>query len=146
MIGLRGMVFRDQAKAQEALASLRRGTEFNWLQSTSEGLVPVDTPNRLDLEGQLFAASTLSKDISSALVGAALGESRLYADGKEFFYVLLVDKLVPPGVQPFEAVQSTILRTVFNQKVDTGMLDWGKKLRKVYKVEVYVKGFNKKEL
>jgi hypothetical protein len=43
-------------------------------------------------------------------------------------------------------VQSDILRTVFNQKLEKAMLDWGKKLRKAYNVEVYVKGFNKKQL
>lgn len=146
MVGLRSMAFRDQAKAQEALASLKRGTEFQWLQSTIEGLVPKDTSGLIDLEGKLFTTHTLSAGMAAALAGATLGESRLYAEGKEFFYVLLVEKVIPPSAQPFEAVQSTILRTVFNQKMEKAMLDWGKKLRKAYKVDVYVKGFNKKQL
>lgn len=146
MVGLRAMAFRDQAKAKEAYASLKRGTDFQWLQSTIEGLVPKDTSGLIDIEGKLFTTNTLSKDMAAVLAGATLGESRLYSDGKEFYYVLLVDKVFPPSAQPFEAVQSAILRTVFNQKMEKAMLDWGKKLRKAYKVDVYVKGFNKKQL
>lgn len=147
MVGLRGMAFRDQAKAEEALASLKRGTEFQWLQSTIEGLVPKDTPNLIEFEGKLFTTSSLAADMAAALAGAKLGESRFYADaGKEFFYVVLVEKVFPTSAQPFEKVQSTILRTVFNQKLEKAMLDWGKKLRKAYKVEVYAKKFNKKQL
>ncbi|MFH1020104.1 MAG: peptidyl-prolyl cis-trans isomerase [Pseudomonadota bacterium] len=146
MVGLRSMVFRDKAKAREALDSLKRGTDYKWLQSTVEGLVPHDTPGIIELEGKLFTTETLPADVAAVLAGATLGQYRLYQDGKEFFYVLMVEKVLPPSAQPFEAVQSTILRTVFNQKLEKAMVEWGKKLRKVYKVDVYVKGFNKKVL
>lgn len=146
MVGLRSMIFRDKTKAQEALASLKRGTDYKWLQSSVEGLVPADTPGVTDFEGNLYATSTLPADVAAALAGASLGQYRLYDDGKGFFYVLMVEKVVPPSAQPFESVKSTILRAVFNQKLETAMLEWGKKLRKAYNVEVHVKGFNKKML
>ncbi|WP_041448236.1 peptidyl-prolyl cis-trans isomerase [Anaeromyxobacter sp. Fw109-5] len=134
---LEGLAFQDAKNAQKALKSLQGGTDFKWLRSNSDGLVPEEEQVfRLDAT-QTISARAMPEEFRKALAGAQDGDVRLVAS-KDQHYVVRVAQFTPESVRPFEEVRPEIHKDVFGTAIARALDGWVEKLRDAHEVNVYL--------
>lgn len=146
MLGIQRLVFKDEKDARSALEKLQKGTEINWLAANTPGQVPATEGGLLDFGDGLVAIDSMPSPVREALDGVSVGDARLYNDQQGHVYVLYVKREVPPRVQPFKDVRDDIAKAVYSKKLSQLMEKRAERLRKLYKVRVFVKGFNSTKL
>ena len=133
---LKSIGFLSSAAAKAALASLNKGTEFAWLQKHGNQLA--SAPNRsLVAEDKTFTAKGLGAKLAKTIVGAKVGENRLFSKD-DVHYVVQIKEYVPSKPRPYLKVREPILKTLSVLKVNDQMKAWTKKLRKAYPVRIYM--------
>lgn len=137
MIRMRDLVFTMKEQAEDAVAKLRKGTDFNWLMSNAEGQVDKSTEGLLAFEGKLLTLTSLPEGVREAVAGAKAGDVRYYGSA-EGHYALLVQQVVPPNLQPLEQVKGDIAKKLHEQKLKEAVEDWAKKLKESGEVKVYL--------
>ena len=120
-----------------AIDKLKKGTDFSWLGSNTEGQVNPDARGILNFDGQLVTLSSLPEKVQKAVSGAKAGDFRLYESPLDLFYVLYIYQVVPAKVQPFEEVRQEIGKKVFEDKLKDSIESWANKLKEYYPVKIY---------
>ena len=134
---LDGIAFSDVKDAQAAIGKLRAGTDFKWARANADGVIAANK-QKLAFEALPVTIASLPEGLAAALSGAKEGEYRLYASPEGEYYVVLLVKEFPAGVQPFEAVQEGIKKKIFSEKVAGSIREWAEKIRQHHKIEIYV--------
>jgi parvulin-like peptidyl-prolyl isomerase len=137
MYKLDGFAFEKHADAQAALQKLKDGTDFTWLRTTAPGQVPVDRRS-LQFDGRTVSAATLAPDLAKGLTNARAGEYRLYSVGEAETYVIRVVEQTPPSTRPYTDVRETIVKAVYDEKINRAISEYAAKLRKAQKVDVLI--------
>ena len=138
MMRVSSLVFGNKDDAASALDKLRKGTDVNWMKTNTEGQVDKNTPGLLPFEGAIVTVKDFPDDVRRTLSGARPGDFRLYASPEGHFYVLSIQDVVPPQLQPFNEVKGAAAKKVFNLKLTKAVEDWADKLRAVAEVTVYL--------
>jgi len=141
MIRIDSLVFNDRGKAEDAVKTLRSGTEFKWLKENSEGLVSSDAKGVLNFSGRVLSVNVLPGDVQNVLSGVSSGDFRLYESPTGYSYVLYAEQVYPSSISPYEEVKDEILKILYNQKVRESVKEWAGKLKAHYPVEIYIKEF-----
>ncbi len=139
---IRSLVYKKVQDAQNAVSMLKSGDEFNWVKVNSPGQYPIGTPGLINFGDKLIYVDTLSAHVQKKLRGAKTGGVRLYeetAKGGKYFYVLYVEKEVPPAPKPFSEVKAGIYNKVYGSRFKKVADGWFEKLRKAYAVKIYDK-------
>ncbi len=139
---VRALVFKKEQDARNAILSLKRGDEFHWVRANAQGQLPAGQKGLVDFGDSLVYVNDFPVDAQNVLKGAKEGDARLYegpgADGaKKLFYVLYVEKEVPPVPKPFKQVKDEIERKVYGERFEKVAGNWFAKLRKAYNVKIY---------
>ena len=128
--------FSSQQDAEAAVAKLRSGTDFKFLNANADRKL---APGK-DTERPTSVISTkgMSPAFARAMDGAKSGDFRVYAASSDQFYAVHVVQVTPPAAQPFEDVSETITNKLFGEAVQKSLEDWMAKLRKAHQVQVYL--------
>jgi len=137
MMRIKSLVFDKRNNAVDAIAKLKKGTDFNWLGANAEGQVDPATKGLLRLEGRPVTVKSLPENIKKALTGSRAGDFRLYESPESHFYVLYVFDIIPARRKPFEAVREDIAKAVYREKTRQMVELWAAQLRDYYPVEIY---------
>lgn len=133
---LLSLTFTSQPAAEAAMAQLRKGADFKWVQGNAEGQVPPDK-RAVELDGATMSAKGLVPEIAAAVAGAQAGDlRRAELNGQQI--VLVVKQARPPAPQPYAEKREVIAPLVQDEMVNRSMADWIARLRKAQKVEVYL--------
>jgi len=140
MMRFDSIVFGKKSDAEAAVDRLKKGTDFKWLSSNTEGQVDKNAGGLIMLKGTLVTAG-LSADVQKAISGAGSGDVRLYTSPEKYYYVLYIQDVFPSKPSPFEEVKNGISEEIFKDRLTKSIDDWAKKLREVYDVKVYATEF-----
>lgn len=138
MMKVSSLVFETQEQAESALERLKKGADFNWIKSNTEGQVDSSTPGFLSFTDTPLIIRTLPQGVQKALSGAKPEEFRLYESPEGLFYVLYVRNVTPPALRPFEEAKEEIAKKVFNEKLNASVAEWAGKLKDSADVKIYM--------
>jgi len=139
LIKMSSLAFLKRGNAEGCIEKMRKGTDLQWLMSNAEGQVNKDAKNLLSFEGNVVTVKSLPEGVQKVVSGARSGDLRLYESPEGYFYVLVVQDMVPAKPQPFEEAKKKIAQIVFDDKVKKALEEWAEKLRAVSDVKVYSK-------
>lgn len=134
---LEALAFADARGAQAAVDKLRAGTDFKWLAANADGQVPA-SKRHLNLDGGLYIATALPKELVDGLGGVTKGDYRLFTDDSPATYAIHVIDVVPQAVKPFDEVRTEVGNAVFNAELVKAVETWAGKLRPTGDVKVYI--------
>ncbi len=133
---LEAIGFASQKDAEAAVAKLRAGTDFKWLNANAEGKLAEGKDSLRP--GSVVSAKAVTPEFARAIDGARNGDYRVYAASPEQFYAVRLVEVVPPAAQPFEEVRDGITTKLYGEAVQASINDWVAKLRKVHPVQIYL--------
>lgn len=128
--------FEKQKEAEAAVAKLRAGTDFKWLNANAEGkLAPGKDTER---PPSVVSVKAMTPAFAKATEGAKAGDVRVYPAPHDQFYAVKVVEVVPPAAQPFEEARESIVQKLYGDAVQKSLEDWFAKLRKIHPVQTYL--------
>lgn len=128
--------FERQKDAEAAVAKLRSGTDFKWLNANADGKLPHGRDS--EAPGSVVSAKGMPAALVKALDGAKSGDYRVYAPSAEQAYAVHLVEVIPAREQPFEEARQGIVEKQFGEQLQKTMEDWLAKLRKAHKVQVFL--------
>lgn len=129
--------FTDLAAAKTAVASLRKGTDFKWVENHAQKLAPPEK-RTVVRDDMTLSAKGLEPDLLSALAGAKVNDYRIYAAPSGLFYAVQVTAHIMPRPRKFSEVSKGIVKHLREKKLTDALREWTGKLRKAYEVQLYV--------
>ncbi len=139
MVKVRSMAFAKRQDAMTAAAMLEKGDSYGWVKTNAAGQLPKGAKGAkgvLDFGGGLITFSSMPEGAQKALADAKEGDNRVFAYSN-LFYVLFLEKNVPPKPQSFDTVKEDIYKKVYTQKFNQAADVWISKLKKAYKVRIF---------
>ncbi len=128
--------FGTQKAAEAAVAKLRSGTDFKWLNANADGKLAPGTDT--ERPAGVISAKAMTPAFAKVMDGAKQGDVRLYAAPGNQFYAVQVFQVTPPTTQPFEEVADAISKQLYGEAVQKSVEDWIAKLRKAHPVTMYL--------
>jgi parvulin-like peptidyl-prolyl isomerase len=128
--------FSSQKAAEAAVAKLRSGTDFKWLNANADGKLTEGKDT--ERPGGVISSKAMTGAFAKAMEGARSGDYRVFAPSDNQFYAVHVLQVTPPMVQPYEEVRDTITQKLYGEVMQKSVQDWMTKLRKAHKVDVYL--------
>jgi len=139
MMKINGLVFAKREFAEKAVEKLKKGTDFQWLAENAEGQInKSNSKDVLKFEGKILTTKDLPEGVRKSISGARPGDFRLYESPEGYFYVLVIQAVIPAKPQPFEEAKKKIAKIVFDDKLKKAVEEWAEKLRTVSDVKVYL--------
>jgi len=139
MMRLWDLAFAKRKDAEKALTLLRQGTAFQWAKSNLDGQLERGSKNVLNFDGKLLTTHDLPPEVRRAISGARAGDFRLYESSEGYFYVLLIEEVLPPRPQSYPEVKESIARKIFDEKLKVALEEYAAKLWAASDVEIYLK-------
>ena len=139
MMKIDSLVFSKRQDAEAAIERLRKGTEFQWLAANAEGQVDRNSPGLLTFDKKFLTTKDLPEGLQKVISGARAGDFRLYESPNGYFYVLVIQDVIPSKPQPYEEARGIVSRKVFDDQVKKAVEEYADKLRAVSDVKVYLK-------
>lgn len=140
MMRINSLVFAKRNGAEEAIEKFRKGSEFQWLATNAEGQVDRNTEGLLTFDSKLLLTTKdLPEGVQKAVSGARAGDLRLYASPDGYFYVLVIQDVIPSKPQPYEEARQNVAKKVFDDKLKKAVEDYADKLKAVSDVKIYLK-------
>jgi hypothetical protein len=127
--------FAKLKDAEAAVAKLRSGTDFKWLNANAEGKLPETAegaPRGLVSEKAMPAA------LVKALEGAKSNDYRVYAAAPDQAWAVHLLEVIPSKAQPYEEARQGIGERLFGEAVQKNLQDWIGKIRKAHSVQVFL--------
>ncbi len=132
---VKSIAFKDGKSAETAMRKLVKGTDFEWMKTNADGRSKkegeIDTQNAIPL-------TQMASKMRKSLGGAKAGDYRLMNAEDGAVYVLYVKDVVPPEPAPLYTVKDEISKKIYGEKLNADINDWAAKLRKAYKVKIYL--------
>lgn len=139
MMKVRSLVFTGRNAAESAMRKLREGTDYGWLASNADGLVPPGTPGALTFDGRPVTTDSMPDGLRKVLAGSKAGEFRLYGDPEGRFYVLAVQQVIASSPKPYGEVRQEIAKKLYGEKIKASVEEYGARLRAQSNVAAYLK-------
>ncbi len=139
MIRIGSIAFGKRGDAEDAIEKLRKGMDYQWLVTHTDGQLDKSTQGLMVLEGNSLVTKSLPEGVQKVVSGARSGDLRLYASPEGYFYVLSIQEVTASRPQPYEEAKETVARIVYNEKLQKAVEDWVEKLRAVSDVKIYLK-------
>jgi peptidyl-prolyl cis-trans isomerase SurA len=114
-----------RAKAEEAIARLRKGEDFY-------SVLLASTADQSAEGGDLgtFKAGELTAAFEKAVQGLKEGEVSAVIETPDGFHILRVEELSPGKIRQFDAVQGEIQKAIADEKTEARFKEWAQNLRK----------------
>ncbi|RII25761.1 MAG: hypothetical protein CXR31_12155 [Geobacter sp.] len=139
MMKVQGLVFQKKNAAEDNMAKLKKGIDFDWVKNNAEGQVDKEKSGELlEFSDKLLSVKSLPDGLREAVQGAKEEETRLYTSPEGYFYLLQVKKVVPATNSPLEKEQKKIFNELFVTRLNNTVDGWSDKLRKAYPVKIYL--------
>ncbi len=140
MMRIHSLAFMKRGDAENAIAKLKDGAEFQWLAAHADGQADSNAKGVWSFDGKPVMTGSLPEGMRRAVAGARAGDVRLYAGGDGYFYALAIQDVIPSRPQPYEEARQTLAQRVMSDKVKKAVEDYAGKLRSASDVKVYLKG------
>lgn len=135
------LVFNTREDAEEAIAKLRAGADFQWMRANATGQAdPSAVKQVMEIDGKLVYRFELPDELKQAVAGAAAGDLRLHGGREGLSYVVVVQEVVPSRPEDYETAKDRLSERVFKEKRVKVLEGWMEKLRSASRVEIYAKG------
>lgn len=136
-VRLDAVAFAGREEAEQALAKLQAGADFEWTRQNAPGRLDgtAGEPSP-ELRGALVGIADLPEEIRKSLVGARAGDFRIYSAPAGPHYVLRVREMVPRSVPAFEDVREEVARRATGERMKVLLDEWTRKLRAASKIEL----------
>jgi parvulin-like peptidyl-prolyl isomerase len=128
--------FARQKDAEAAVAKLRSGTDFKWLNANADG--KLDAGKDAERPSGVISSKAMTPAFAKAMEGAKAGDYRVFAAPNDQFFAVQVLSVTPSTVQPFEEVREAIGKKLYGEAVQNSVQDWVGKLRKAHPVQMYL--------
>jgi hypothetical protein len=128
--------FSTQKDAEAAVAKLRSGTDFKFLNANADRKLEAGKDS--ERPPAVVSAKGMTPAFAKAMDGAKGGDYRVYAASPSQFYAVHVVQVTPPSLQPFDDVREAIGKKLYGEAVQKSIGDWTTKLRKAHQVQVYL--------
>lgn len=138
MFKFKSLPFYSRADADKAAEKLRGGSDFKWVSANSEGLVDVQNKDLLQFDRNILSLSALPQSLQPQVVGVKRGDSLVYAEPDNFYYVLYFEDVYPPKSRPYDQVRKELLSLVYQDKVSATLDEWVAKLKEAYETKVFL--------
>jgi hypothetical protein len=139
MMKIDSLAFAKRSDAEEAIEKLKKGTGFQWLSANAEGQVDKNAKGLLIFDGKSLATKNLPEGMRKVISGANPGDIKLYASPEGYFYILVIQGVIPSVPQPYEDARKDIGNKVFNEKLKKLLEEFADKLRAISEVKIYLK-------
>jgi len=139
MMKLSSLVFANRGDAEKAIASLRGGTNFQWVKENEKNQGSRNTAGILNFDGRLLTTKDLPEEAQKAVSGGKNGDFKLYESPDHYFYVLYIQDVVPSRPQPYDEIKGDIARKIYDEKLTKAVEEYAGKLRAVSDVKIYLK-------
>jgi peptidyl-prolyl cis-trans isomerase C len=139
MLKVRSLVFTGRTAAESAMRKLRAGTDYGWLASNADGLVPPGTPGALTFDGRPVTTDSMPDGLRKVLAGSKAGEFRMYGDPDGRFYVLAIQQVIASSPKPYGEVRQEIAKKLYGEKLKESVEEYGARLRAQSTVAAYLK-------
>jgi len=138
MLKLDSIVFSEASAGRAALEKYNQGTDFQWLKSNAEGrITDPEKAKKVNQIAGILTEKSLPAEIRIALNALKAGQARVCeAPKKEYTYLLLVQKEIPPEPMGFEKAQEKIRTKLIGEALTEGVRKYVAELRKHYKVKI----------
>ena len=133
---LESIGFATQKDAEAAVAKLRGGTDFKWLNANADGKLPPGKDS--ERPNGVLSAKGMTPAFAKAMEGTKGGDYRIFAAAPDQFYAIHVIQVTPPAAQPYDEVRESIVQKLYGEAVQKSIEDWIAKLRKIHPVQVYL--------
>lgn len=100
--------------------------------------MPASSAGLLDFGDTPWITRKLDPGVQRAVAGAKSGDVRLYTSPEGYSYVLVVREVIPAKPAPLESVRKQVAQRLYGDKINKSIEEWGGKLRKAYKVKLYL--------
>ena len=138
MFKFKSLPFYLQADAEKAAGKLHDGSDFKWVSANSEGLVDVQNKDLLQFDRNILSLSSLPASLQQQAAEVKRGDSLVYAESDNFYYVLYFEDVFPPKPRPYDQVRKELLSIVYQQKVTATLNEWVEKLKEAYETKVFL--------
>lgn len=138
MFKFKSLPFYRKADAEKAARKLRNGSDFKWVSANSEGLVDVQNKDLLQFDRNILSLSSLPESLQQQAVGVKRGDSLVYAEPGNFYYVLYFEDVYSPEPRPYDQVRKDLLSIVYQKKVTAILGEWVEKLKEAYETKIYL--------
>lgn len=138
MLRFNSLPFYRKADAENAAEKLRSGSDFKWVSANSEGLVDVQNKDLLQFDRNLLSLSSLPEGLQQQAADVKRGDTLVYAESDNYYYVLYLDDVFTPEARPYEQVRSDILALVYQEKIKETLDGWVEKLKEAYETKVFL--------
>lgn len=128
--------FGSQKAAEAAVAKLRAGTDFKWLNANAEGKLPEGKDT--ERPAGVLSSKGMTPAFARVVEGTRPGDVRVFAAPGNQFYAVHVLSVTPPTTQPYEEVREAIFQKLHGQAVQASIEDWMARLRKAHAVQVHL--------
>lgn len=138
MFKFKSLPFYKLEDAEKAAAKLRSGSDFKWVSANSDGRVDVQNKDLLQFDRNILSLSTLPKTLQQQAAGVERGDSLVYSDPDNFYYVLYFEEVYPPQPRPYDQVRKDLLKIVYQEKTAETLELWVEKLKEAYETKIYL--------
>jgi hypothetical protein len=139
MMRISSLVFAKRKGAEEAIEKLRKGSDLKWLREHAEGQVAKNVEGVIHFEGNLLTIKDLPEDLGKVVSGARSGDLKIYESPKGYFYVLVIQEVIPSKPQPYQEVREEVAKKVYNEKLKKAVGTLSDKLRAMSDVKIYLR-------
>lgn len=138
MFRIKSLPFYQQTDAKKAQEKLRAGSDFKWVSANSEGLVDVQNKDLLQFDRNILSLSALPKPLQKQAAVLKRGDSLVYSEPNNFYYVLYFENVYAPEPKPYDQVRKELLNIVYQEKTATLLEEWVEKLKTAYETKIFL--------
>ncbi len=133
---LDAIAFSSPEKAEEAVKTLKNGTDFQWYKANADDQESIDLRLHAFFDGNHANKEELPIKMQQALSGSINGDYRVFKDGT-IGYAIAVLEYQPPATRPYEQVEGVVSEALSYDKLNKSIESWAMKLRASSEVTVY---------
>ncbi|WP_029912616.1 peptidyl-prolyl cis-trans isomerase [Pelobacter seleniigenes] len=138
MFRIKSLPFYSEQDAQSAAEKLRSGSDFKWVSANADGLVAVQNKDLLQFDRNILSLSSLPQNLQQQAAATKRGDTLLYADPNNFFYVLYFEDVFAAEPRPYQQVRKELLNIVYQNKVKKTLDEWVAKLKDAYETRIFL--------
>ncbi|MFA5701650.1 MAG: peptidyl-prolyl cis-trans isomerase [Desulfuromonas sp.] len=138
MLRFKSLPFYRKVDAENAAEKLRSGSDVKWVSANSEGLVDVQNKDLLQFDRNLLSLSSLPESLQEQAAEVKRGDTLVYAEADNYYYVLYLEDVFTPEVRPYDQVRSDILALVYQEKIAATLDEWVRKLKEAYETRIFL--------
>ena len=85
-----------------------------------------------------FSLSSLPQNLQQRAAEAKHGDTLVYSEPNNFYYVLYFEDVFSPEPKPYEQVRKELLNIIYRERVKKSLDEWVEKLKEAYETKIFL--------